>query len=105
MNPQFIQLLSTVATAVVEIILLLAGACLIGFITAWFYQKSYFTPIIKKLEAEKEELNRKIDGLNKDITGLKNDISSLNSKMAGLEKTIAEKDKEITELKNPKKPQ
>lgn len=105
MNPQFIQLMSSVTTAVIEIILLLIGACLIGFLTAWYYQKSYFTPIIKKLEAEKEELNRKIEVLNKEITGLKNDISGLNSKISGLERTIADRDKEITELKNPRKPQ
>jgi peptidoglycan hydrolase CwlO-like protein len=105
MNLQFIQLLSSVTTAVIEIILLLAGSCLIGFLTAWFYQKSYFTPIIKKLEAEKEELNRRIDGLNKDIAGLKNDIENLKAKISGLEKTIGDKDKEIAELKNPKKPQ
>jgi peptidoglycan hydrolase CwlO-like protein len=104
MNPQFIILAQSVTTAVIEIILLLLGACLIGFLTAWFYQKSYFTPIIKKLEAEKEELNRKIEGLNKDIAGLKNDISGLNSKIADLDKIIAEKNKQIAELKNPKNP-
>ena len=105
MNFQFILLTQSVTAAVIEIILLLLGACLIGFLTAWYYQKSYFTPIIKKLEEEKEELNRRIDGLNKDIAGLKNDIAGLNTKIAGLEKTIAEKKKEIAELKNPKRPQ
>jgi peptidoglycan hydrolase CwlO-like protein len=103
MNPQFIFIVQSVTTAVIEIILLLIGACLIGFLTAWFYQKSYYTPIIKKLEAEKEELNRRIDGLNKDIAGLKNDITGLNTKISGLEKTIGEKDREIAELKNPGK--
>jgi peptidoglycan hydrolase CwlO-like protein len=97
--------MSSVTTAVIEIILLLLGACLIGFLTAWYYQKSHFTPIIEKLEAEKEELNRKIEGLNKDIAGLRNDIAGLNTKIAGLEKTIAGKDKEIAELKNPGKSQ
>lgn len=105
MNPQFILLTQSVTTAVIEIILLLLGACLIGFLTAWYYQKSYFTPIIKKLESEKEELNMKIDGLNKDISGLKNDISGLNTKITGLQKTITDKDKEIAELKNPRKQQ
>jgi len=80
-------------TAVIEIILLLLGAALIGFLTAWFYQKSYYTPIIKKLEEEKEQLNRKIESLNTEITGLKN-------KIEGLEKSLAGKDNEIIELKN-----
>lgn len=103
MNAQFILLTQSVTGAVVEIILLLAVAALIGFITAWFYQKSYFTPIIKKLEAEKEELNRKIAELNTRIEGLNNNISSLKGKITDLEKVIASKDKEIEELKKPKK--
>jgi peptidoglycan hydrolase CwlO-like protein len=103
MNAQFILLTQSVTGAVVEIILLLVGAALIGFVTAWFYQKSYFTPIIKKLEAEKEELNRKIAELNTKIDGLNADISSLKSKISDLEKTIASKDREIEELKKPKK--
>ena len=96
MNTQFILLTQSVAGAVIEIILLLLGAAAIGFLTAWFYQKSFYTPIINRLEEEKEALNNTIDGLNRDIDGLKNNI-------AGLEKTISEKDKIIAGLKNPKK--
>jgi len=96
MNTQLIFLTQSVTGAVIEIILLLLGAALIGFFTAWYYQKSYYTPIIKKLEAEKEDLNKKIDGLNNDISGLKGKISDL-------EKVISGKDKEIEELKKPKK--
>jgi peptidoglycan hydrolase CwlO-like protein len=103
MNPQFILLTQSATTAVIEIILLLLGAALIGFFTAWFYQKSYFTPIIKKLEDEKVELHKKIDDLNLDINGLKNDIAGLKIKIEGLEKTIRSKDAEIEALKNPKK--
>ena len=103
MNPQFILLTQSVTGAVVEIILLVLGAAIIGFLTAWFYQKSYFTPIIQKLEVEKAELNKRIDGLNNDIAGLKNDISGLKTKTEGLEKTIQAKNTEIENLKNPKK--
>jgi peptidoglycan hydrolase CwlO-like protein len=96
MNALFILLTQSVTGAVIEIILLLLGAALIGFFTAWYYQKSYYTPIIKRLEAEKEDLNRKIEGLNNEISGLK-------GKIADLEKVISGKDKEIEELKKPKK--
>ena len=96
MNAQFIFLAQSVVSAVIEIILLLLGAAAIGFVTAWFYQKSVYTPVIKKLEEEKEALNMKIDGLNRDITKLKDDIT-------GLEKVIAGKDKEIAELRKPEK--
>jgi peptidoglycan hydrolase CwlO-like protein len=102
MNPQFILIAQSVTTAVIEIILLLIGAALIGFFTAWLYQKSYFTPIIKKLEDEKAELHKKVDGLNLDITGLKNDISSLKVKIEGLEKTIQLRNADIESLKKQK---
>jgi peptidoglycan hydrolase CwlO-like protein len=97
MNTLSLILASSVTTAVIEIIALLLGAAIIGFLTAWYYQKAHFTPIIKKLEAEKEELNNTVNRLNNDISGLK-------SKIVALEKTISEKDKQIEELKNPKKP-
>jgi peptidoglycan hydrolase CwlO-like protein len=96
MNTQLILLLQSASSAMIEIALLLLGAALIGFFTAWFYQKSYFTPIIKGLEAEKEDLNKKIDGLKSDVAGLK-------SKIGVLENTISEKNKEIEHLKKPKK--
>ena len=96
MNTQFILLTQSATSAMIEIGLLLLGAALIGFLTAWFYQKSVYTPIIKRLELEKEELIKKIEGLNKDIT-------KLNGKISELENVIAEKDKEIGQLKKPKK--
>jgi peptidoglycan hydrolase CwlO-like protein len=92
----FIIIAQSTTGPVIEIILLLLGAALIGFLTAWFYQKSVYTPVIKKLEEEKENLNKKIEGLNNDISGLK-------GKIGELEKIISNKDKEIEELKKPKK--
>jgi peptidoglycan hydrolase CwlO-like protein len=105
MNPQLIPLAQSVTTAVIEIILLLIGAALIGFLTAWFYQKSYYVPIVKKLEAEKEELNRKIDSLNNEISGLKARVSDLEKVIGEKNNIISQKDKEITELKARIKPQ
>jgi peptidoglycan hydrolase CwlO-like protein len=92
----FIMLSQSVTGAVIEIILLLLVTVLIGFLTAWFYQKSVYTPIVKGLEAEKEDLNKRIVGLN-------NDISKLNGKIEELGNVIVVKDKEIELLKKPKK--
>ena len=103
MNTSLILLLQSATSAMVEIALLILVAGLICFLTAWFYQKSVFTPIIKKLEAEKEDLNRKIVGLNNDISGLKGKITELEKNTRDLENKIAEKDKEIEQLKKPKK--
>jgi len=91
MNVQAI-ILASVFSAAVIIVLLVVGAGLTGFLTAWFYQKAFFTPIIKRLEEEKEQLNKRIDNLNNEISGLKNRISEL-------EKNVKEKEEEIGELK------
>lgn len=96
MNTQLILLIQSATSAMVEIGLLLLGVALIGFFTAWIYQKSVFTPIIKQLESEKVDLNKKIDVLN-------NDLSKLKGKISELEKIITERDKEIVQLKKPQK--
>jgi peptidoglycan hydrolase CwlO-like protein len=102
MNTQLILLVQSATSAMIEIALLILGAGIICFLTAWFYQKSVYTPVIKKLEAEKEELNKKIEGLNKDIAGLKAKIGELENTIKEKEKIIGDKDKEIVLLKNPK---
>jgi peptidoglycan hydrolase CwlO-like protein len=99
----FILLAQSTTGPIIEIILLLLGAVLIGFLTAWFYQKSVYTPVIKQLESEKEELNRKIEGLNKEIAGLNVKIKELESVIEGKNTVIEEKNKEIELLKKPRK--
>lgn len=101
MNPIFIAIAQTVTSAVIEIILLLLGAAIIGFLTAWYYQKNHFTPIIKKLDEEKADLNKTIAALNSDISALKTTIHNLENEARALRKTISEKDKLIEELKKP----
>jgi peptidoglycan hydrolase CwlO-like protein len=103
MNTQLIIIAQSASSAMIEIALLILGAALIGFFTAWYYQKSVFTPVIKRLEMEKEDLNKKIVGLNGEISGLKENIAGLKSKIGELENTISEKNKEIEQLKKPKK--
>jgi uncharacterized protein YlxW (UPF0749 family) len=99
----YIILAQSTTGPIIEIILLLVGALLIGFLTAWFYQKSVFTPIILRLEAEKEDLNKKIDSLNKKVDEQNNEIIGLKRKITDFEKVISEKEKEIADLKRPKK--
>jgi hypothetical protein len=96
MKPLFILIAQSTTGPMIEIALLLLGAVLIGFLSAWFYQKSVFTPIIKGLEAEKEDLSKKIVGLN-------NEVNVFKAKIGELENTITEKNKEIGLLKKPKK--
>ncbi len=105
-----ILLAQSVTGAVLTIIALGLVAAVIGYLTAWFYAKSVYTPIIKGLEAEKAELIRQVAGLKEDIRKLNENIEGLNQKIVKLEKEIvdknkliAEKDQQINELMNPKK--
>jgi peptidoglycan hydrolase CwlO-like protein len=99
----YLQLVQSVTGAVVTIVALLLVAAIIGYLSAWFYAKSVYTPVIKGLEADKAELNRQIAGLKDDITKLNSTVDKLNGKIASLEKEIAAKDSEIKDLTKPKK--
>jgi peptidoglycan hydrolase CwlO-like protein len=112
-----ILLAQSVTGAVLTIIALGLVAAVIGYVTAWFYAKSIYTPIIKGLEAEKADLikqvaglkdditklNEKIEKLNQNITKLENEIEEKNKLIGEKDKLIAERDKQITELKSLKK--
>ncbi len=89
MKTIFIILQQTTTMAILEILLLLVIAGLIGYLTAYFYDKSVYTKKIKILEGEKSEL--------------KHHIETLFSEKAKLEQTIKDKETEIESLKNQKK--
>ncbi|OQB62502.1 MAG: hypothetical protein BWX96_01377 [Bacteroidetes bacterium ADurb.Bin145] len=89
----------SVTGAVITIVALLLVAALIGYLTAWFYAKSVYTPVIKKLEEEKAELQREVAGLKDNVSKLNKQIDTLNGKIGDLESRLKEKDKEIGELK------
>jgi peptidoglycan hydrolase CwlO-like protein len=99
MTLSFIQLVS-VAGAVITIVAILLVAAVIGYLTAWFYAKSVYKPIIKGLEEEKQNLQNQVAGLKEDITKLNGSIDELNEKVAKLEEEVKNKDEEIKGLKN-----
>jgi peptidoglycan hydrolase CwlO-like protein len=96
----FILLSQSNTWPVIEIVLLLLVAGIIGYFTAWYYAKSVYTPIIKGLEEDKEELNRQILDLKDDISKLNVVVENLNGKIVKLEKDLSGKEKEIEDLKN-----
>jgi uncharacterized protein len=85
MTQLFIQLVQSVAGAVFTIVVLLLVAAIIGYLTAWFYAKSVYTPKIKALESDKAGLNTQIDGLKSDIRKQNDEKEKLNEKIAELE--------------------
>ena len=100
----------SVTGAVITVIGLWLVAALIGYLTAWFYAKSVYTPVIKGLEAEKANLIKQVEGLQEEVRKLNEKVNALNKNIEGLEKEITEKNKqlaakdtEIKDLKNPKK--
>lgn len=103
MTQLFILLAQNGTGAIITIIALLLVAVIIGYFTAWFYAKSVYTPIIKGLETDKENLNKEVDGLTEDVKKLSSKVDKLSDKVTKLEEEIEEKDKEIIKLKKPKK--
>ena len=99
MTQSFVPLVS-VAGAVITIIALLLVAAVIGYLTAWFYAKSVYTPIIKKLEEEKAGLQKQVADLKENVSRLNSKVDDLNGKIAKLEEEAARKEKEIKELKS-----
>jgi sensor histidine kinase YesM len=95
MKPLFIILAESNTGAVLLILVLLIVAGIIGYVTAWYYSKSVYTPVIKGLEVDKTELIRQ-------VAGLRDDLNMLNGKIGKLEEVITEKDKEINRLKESK---
>jgi peptidoglycan hydrolase CwlO-like protein len=100
MTQLFIILAHSVTGAVIFIIALLLVAAIIGYLTAWFYAKSVYTPIIKGLEAEKADLLKQVAGLKDDISRLNKKVEDLNGKISNLEAEAAKKEKEIKELRS-----
>jgi len=99
MTLSFIQLAS-VTGAVITIIALLLVAAIIGYLTAWFYAKSIYTPIIKGLEAEKADLLKQVAGLKEDVSKLNIKVEDLNGMILKLEEAATKMDNEIKELKS-----
>jgi peptidoglycan hydrolase CwlO-like protein len=96
MNALLIQQVMSVPVAVILIIALLLVAGLVGYLTAWYYARSIYTPVIKKLEEEKVQLNREITGLKDNVTRLKAKIADLDKRVDDLDKDVSERERELS---------
>ncbi|MGA2407206.1 MAG: hypothetical protein ABSF81_10715 [Bacteroidales bacterium] len=84
MNTLSILLALTKSEATFEIIFMLLGSAIIGYLTAWLYYKAIYEKRIKVIESEKHELNDRIVNLDAEIFNLK--------------KSLFEKDEETEKL-------
>jgi uncharacterized protein YegP (UPF0339 family)/outer membrane murein-binding lipoprotein Lpp len=94
----FVQLTQTVTGNVITIVALNLAAAIIGFAIAWFYAKSVYTPKIKGLTADKNDLNNQVARLKNDFNNLNEKVNKLSEKTSKLEEESAEKDKELNNL-------
>jgi uncharacterized protein len=98
MTQLFVQLAQSVTGNVITIVSLELAAAIIGFIIAWYYARSVYTPVIKGLEADKANLNDKVASLKGELEKLNEKVNSLDGKIIRLEEDLASKEKEITDL-------
>ncbi len=84
MSTLSILLIQSRIGATIEIIALLLGAGIIGYVTAWLYYKSIYVRRIKVIESEKDELNI--------------EIAKLYDAKSKLNISLDEKDKEVKNL-------
>lgn len=84
MTTLFSILAQTRTGAVIEIIVLLLVAGVIGFLTAYLYYKPIYTRKINELEEEKLKLEGKVSNLDVEV-------SELNTRIKDLEKKLEEK--------------
>jgi len=98
MTQLFLQLAQSVTGNVITIIALGLAAAIIGFISAWFYARSVYTPVINGLKADKSNLNNQVAKLTTEFGSLNEKVNNLNGKIGKLEEEVAMKEKEIEGL-------
>jgi len=85
METLVIFLAQTKSAAIIEIILLLLVAGIIGYITAWLYYKSVCA---KKIKALEDDFNTQITKLNDNISGLKKSLGEREAEIDNLKLEI-----------------
>jgi peptidoglycan hydrolase CwlO-like protein len=110
MTQQYVLIAQSVTGAMITIIGLLLVAGIIGYVTAWFYAKSVYTPVIKGLQKDKEVLTTEVGSLNRQVESLKSEVTKLmgtvelqGEKIKTLESEIEQKNIEIKKMTKPAK--
>jgi uncharacterized protein len=98
MTQLFLQLAQSVTGNVVTIVALELGAAIIGYIIAWYYARSVYTPVIKGLEDDKTSLNNQITKLTGEVGSLTRQVSDLDEKIKKLTEDLASKAEKIKEF-------
>jgi uncharacterized membrane protein (DUF106 family) len=78
MNTPVIFLANMKVTAIVEVIVMLLIAGMIGYLTSYLYYKGIYLRKINKLKSEKEELNKRISALEQTLKDKEQEIARLS---------------------------
>jgi uncharacterized protein YegP (UPF0339 family) len=95
MTHLFVQLAHSVTGNVITIVALELAAAIIGFIIAWLYARSLYSPVIKGLETDKTNLNNQIAKLKDEYSSINEKVNKLTEKISKLEEEVTAKDNEI----------
>lgn len=97
MSAIIILLTQTKAVATIEILLLLTGAAIIGYVTAWLYARSVYNKKLKAVEAELNLSKRQVSNLNAENSTLQKKLDSMakeNEELISKEKALKVRYKE-----------
>jgi predicted flap endonuclease-1-like 5' DNA nuclease len=100
MNTLLILLAVTKSVATIEIISMLLGAALIGYLTAWLYTRSVYEKKIELIELDKHELNNRIVNLDGIIVELHKNINDKELEIEKLTLTNISQRKHLLDYKS-----
>jgi predicted flap endonuclease-1-like 5' DNA nuclease len=98
MSALIILLVQTKGLAILEILLLLAGAAIIGYVTAWLYSKSLYNKKMKAVESELNESKGQIFKLNTENSNLNSKLAKMTKENEQTEQELSEKDDELDQI-------
>jgi uncharacterized protein len=102
MTPLFLQLVQTVTGNVVTIVALGLVVAIAGYLIAWYYARSVYTPVIKGLEADKASLNDQLLKLKNEYNSLSMKADQLAGKIEKLKEELAAGQNEEKDLSGDK---
>ncbi|MGK2863736.1 MAG: hypothetical protein ACSLE0_17520, partial [Chitinophagaceae bacterium] len=94
MSSLIILLAQTKGIAIMEILLMLAGAATIGYITAWLFYKSVYNKKLKAIDTELNESKSQVLKLDAELNESKSQVLKLNAENSNLNKELVKMTKE-----------
>jgi uncharacterized protein len=102
MTQLFLQLAQTVTGNVITIVALGLLVAIAGYLIAWYYARSVYTPVIKGLEKDKAGLNNQVLQLSNEYNNLNAKADQLNGKIEKLQEELENRQNEVKDLSGEK---